>query len=140
MKEKPIIPTVTDESLNLNSRRQLVAEYALLILEKHLQEVRNVADWVAMAGYSTRWLGKCLISHIGKTPSAVLKEERYKKICSAIKSNPTATALSVAGFVAPHWNDRYLYNFLSKYYNTNFTKLRYDVLMDELKMGEENSK
>jgi methylphosphotriester-DNA--protein-cysteine methyltransferase len=108
---------------------QLISKIAHSILDKHLQEIRNVGEWAALTGCSTRWLGKCLKKQLGKTPSTILKEERYKKIRKVIKSNPNCTALFVAKAVATHWTDKHLYTFLSGFAKTNFTQIRYDVLM-----------
>jgi len=90
-----------------------------------------VNDWAEAAGCSRSWLEKCIKKHIGKTPNAILREERYKRIQSVILKNPDATAAFVAGKAAPGWSERRLYNFLSDHYGTNFTKLRYEILHGE---------
>lgn len=111
---------------------QLTAKKAMHILQDKMNDIQNVNDWAKKTGCSRSWLIKCMRYHKGKTPNAVLRDERFKKIQLVILQNPEATASAVADRIAPNWNERRLYNFLRKLYNTNFTILRYGVLNNRL--------
>ncbi|MFU8811997.1 MAG: helix-turn-helix domain-containing protein [Balneolaceae bacterium] len=104
-----------------------IAEQAYSTLEENIEMIRNVNDWASLTGCSRSWLWKCTKRYFGKTPNAILREVRFKKIVSVILENPKAPAKFVAGKVGP-WNGARLYNFLNRYHFTNFTQLRYQVL------------
>lgn len=110
------------------NHRGAVAERACKIMSENIEQIGNVDDWAKLAGISSRWLGICTNSHFSKPPGTLLKKERYKKIRAVIERHPEATAAFVAAHAAPHWNEKNLYNFLSAYHNTNFTRLRTEIL------------
>lgn len=105
-----------------------VVNHVKNLLEENIREIRDVKQLAKLAGYSKRWMSECFKYCEEKSPAVLLREVRYKAIRKIIKSNPTATAAYVANAVAPHWNEKNLYNFLSNHYQTNFTRLRFEIL------------
>ena len=103
------------------------------LLEENIREIQDVKQLAKLAGYSNRWMNECFKYCEEKSPAVLLREVRYKAIRKMIKSNPTATAAYVANAVAPHWNEKNLYNFLSTHYQINFTRLRFEILDGEMK-------
>ena len=94
-----------------------------------MAEVKNVTDWAVKAGYSRNWLSRNIKKNMNRTPNSLLREFRFIRLVKEITKNPSATAAYIAGTIAP-CDEKRLYNFLSKYYNTNFTNLRFKILGD----------
>lgn len=109
------------------------------LLDEKIPEIRDVKQLAKLAGYSKRWMNKCFKYCEEKSPAVLLREVRYIAIRNMIKSNPTATAAYVANEVAPHWNEKNLYNFLSTHYQTNFTRLRFEILDGGMMNSNDNN-
>ena len=104
-----------------------VKKYLLNVLQRDLADIKNVSDWADKAGYSRSWLSRKIKSTTGRTANMLLREYRFKRLVEEIKRNPLATSAFIANTIAP-WNEKRLYNFLSKHHNTNISKLRLEIL------------
>jgi len=122
---------VENHDIKIDNHSILIVNNVKNLLEENIREIRDVKQLAKLAGYSKRWMNECFKYCEEKSPAVLLREARYKEIRKIIKNNPTATAAYVANAVAPHWNEKNLYNFLSNHYQTNFTRLRFEILDGE---------
>jgi AraC-like DNA-binding protein len=108
---------------------RMTATLARHILLENIAQIRTVGEWAERAGCSPNWLGRCIKQLYGLLAREMLRSERYNRIVFVIRNNLEAYAAEVASLVAPHWNDKSLCDFLRRHYQTNFTTLRYMLLI-----------
>ena len=115
---------------------QVTAKYARSILAKHLAEISGVGEWAVRTECSACWLGRCIQKHYGMMAKEMLRDERYKRICTVIRNDPTLRADQVADLVNRTWNGKHLCDFLRRNYKTNFTELKHNLLVARDETGE----
>lgn len=117
------------------SRDIMFAKYAYQILVEEIHEIKNVNEWAEKTENSRSYLNRCVKLCHKKTPNVLLRDVRYQRICKIVDREPFAFAKEVAHQVAPHWDGKRLSNFLTYYYDTNFTELNYRILNKKKKGG-----
>lgn len=97
-------------------------------LEEHIAAIPNVQCWAEEAGVSRRWLCKSMKEVYRVPPKIILREMKYEKVVRLIQEqNLEAGCYSVA-VDAGFKNAAALSKFLSAFYGSNFTDLKFKIL------------
>ena len=111
------------------------AEQVVRLLVERIAEIPDVKGWAEEAGVSRRWLCKTMKAVYGKSPKIILREVRYEKVVRLIrKDGIDATCYSVA-VDAGFGESKKVSMFLSSFYDTNFTKLKMELLQKDAQIN-----
>ncbi len=113
----------------MNNRHSTMLVPELLVLNKHLHKIRTVSEWARNCCISESSLNKRINTILGTSPKIVLRELRFEVICSLIREQglqATSQGVAIDSGLGIRSND--LYKFLSIYYGTTFTRLRYEII------------
>lgn len=102
-------------------------EQSVIMLEKHLEEIPNVIAWAAFMGFSRSYFCTSFTRYFGETPSEKLRSIRYKRVHKVVLRYPHESSNSITKRIGLN-NEQALYKFLSRHYDTNFTKVRNKLL------------
>jgi len=108
-------------------RQKIEAEKALWVLKKEIERVRYVKDWAVLAKCSKTKLNQLMKIQFGITAKTVLKNTRLEMIKETITKHPEYGCFAVAkenGLC----NEKELYKFLNRNFETSFTELRFELL------------
>ncbi|TVR19724.1 MAG: AraC family transcriptional regulator [Balneolaceae bacterium] len=97
-------------------------------MEERIADIPNVQTWAFEASVSREWLYKAMKVMHGKPPKIILREIKYEKVVRLIrKRGLEAGCYSVA--VDTGFKDAAsLSKFLSRFYETNFTNLKAEII------------
>lgn len=106
-------------------------EHSVRLLEERIADIPDVQTWASESGVSRRWLSKSMKLVYGKSPKIILREMKYEKVVWLISEEGVdASCYSVAvdtGF----GNEIALSKFLKAFYETNFTKLKVEIVNEK---------
>jgi AraC-like DNA-binding protein len=111
--------------------KRLKAERALQILADQIENIRYVKDWASEVGCTETTLTRLCKCYFNTNSKQVLKKVRYRKICKLIESNPEITSYAVAQSSGLH-NEQNLFKFLKRHFDTTYSEIRYEVLIQQL--------
>ena len=106
------------------------AEIALQILDQKITSIRYVQDWALILGCSKTKLTRLITTHYKMSPKDLMKQVRLERIRKTIKENPEFGSYAVADECGLP-NDKVLYQFLNRNFETSFSDLRFEILWNE---------
>lgn len=112
-----------------NSLRSIEARHAIQILESNIDKIRYVKEWANLLGYSKGKLNNLTDLEFGISAKNLMKEIRLRRIKQIILEHPEYGSYAVA-IESGLSNERELYKFLNRNYNTCFSKLKYNLYID----------
>lgn len=98
-------------------------EEAVSFLKENIDEIYTVSEWADARGYSRGYFSELIRDEFDKTPYAILKNEKYKKVKQLVRENSDSKGRVIAndaGFA----DEKALYKFLSFHYQTSLSELR----------------
>ncbi|MTI86964.1 MAG: AraC family transcriptional regulator [Balneolaceae bacterium] len=114
----------------INEKRKIEeAKRAVYILEHKIHEIRYVKDWALIFGCSKTKLNNLITIQFCVSPKVMMKQVRFERIKDTIKKDPSLCSFAVAdqcGLL----NEKTLYQFLSRNFETSFSNLRFKLLWD----------
>lgn len=110
-------------------RQRKEAEQAVRVLKKEIEHIRYVKDWAILAKCSKTKLNQLMKTRFGVTAKTILKNTRLEVIKETIAENPDLGCYAIACECGLN-NERELYKFLNRNFETSFTDLRFDILWD----------
>lgn len=113
----------------LNDMIHLKACVACDILANNIKDIRYVTDWALKLGYSTKTLERIVKKNFGMTAKQKLRKTRFDLIKLFLKEDPLITSYQLALKVGLK-NEQQVFHFLSRNYDTNFSKLKYKIFME----------
>lgn len=116
-----------EEKKRLLTRR--AAERAYKKLREEISEIRYVGDWAMKTNCSRTKLLKVIKAHYKITPKEMLRKTRYEMIKDRINDNPEINSYVVAVENGLK-NEKELFKFLNRNFDTNFSKLRFKILIE----------
>ncbi len=114
-----------------NDFRSLKTRSVYSVLQLNIHMIDSVESWAGLSGVSRSWLYKAMNDSYGKNPKLLIREKRFEKMITVLKNDPEATGYCIAA-EAGLQDEQALYKFLSRYYETNLTKLRIEVIKSKL--------
>jgi AraC-like DNA-binding protein len=102
-------------------------EKSIEILKSNIQEIPTVNSWAELMGYSRSYFSTCFTHCFGEPPSKCLCRIRYRQLHKKILKYPHITSRAVACELGLK-DEKALYKFLSRHYDTNFTEVREKLL------------
>lgn len=105
------------------------AQNAALILKSSITDIRHVQDWALKVGCSKTKLNRLITKYYGVSPKTLMMLIRLECIMKTIKENPETCCYAVATECGLG-NEKVLYQFLSRNFDTSFSDLRIKVLFD----------
>ncbi|MEX0681813.1 MAG: helix-turn-helix domain-containing protein [Balneolales bacterium] len=112
---------------NDSAYRQI--ELSVDILIKNIIDIQRVNDWAGLVGYSRAHFCRKFTREFGENPKMVLRRTKFRRICSAIQSDWSATAYKIALDVGMQ-NEKALHKFLSRNFQLNFMALKDQLKRD----------
>lgn len=113
-------------------------ESSIKILKNNIQEIPTVNSWAEFMGYSRSYFSTSFTGFFGETPSKCLCRIRYRQLHKKILKYPHKTSYAIACELGLK-DEKALYKFLSRHYDTNFTEVR-NKLMKKRRMEAGDSK
>ena len=110
------------------------AHKACRILEEEIANIRYVQDWAAKAGCSKKKLQRLIKACFGIAAKQKLKKIRFKVIQQTIQEQPDITSYALAKKVGLE-SEQIVHQFLSRNFETNFSNLKVEVLMNQNEWG-----
>lgn len=98
------------------------------ILVRNVDSIPNVQCWAKEAGVSRRWLCESVKAVHGKPPKIVLREVKFEKVVKLISGEGLNASCYSVAVDAGFKRSKNVSEFLSSYYDTNFTALKMDLL------------
>ncbi|WP_421775477.1 hypothetical protein [Gracilimonas sp.] len=105
------------------------AQNAALILKSDIRSIRHVQDWAFKVRCSKTKLNRLIAKHYGISPKMLMMLVRLDSIIKVIKKHPEMGCYGVANECGLR-NDKVLYQFLSRNFDTSFSELRIKTLCD----------
>ncbi|MBD3616718.1 MAG: hypothetical protein HUJ22_09095 [Gracilimonas sp.] len=108
-------------------RDSLKAQQAVSLLEQEIAKIRYVKDWALFVGCSKTTLNHLVKAEFNVSAKSKMKTIRFKKIKKMIREHPDfgCTAVAIESGLK---NERELYKFLTRNFEINYTKLRFNLL------------
>ena len=103
-------------------------EQAVRLLKENIANIPNVKSWAREAGVSREWLYKNMNKMHGEPPKMIVRNVRYKKVIQLIKRYGLEAASYRVAVGAGHRDASALSKFLSSHFDTNFTRLKDEIL------------
>ena len=108
-----------------------MAEESVQILVKEIAGIRSVKQWAESCYVSRSGLKKRMNAVYGRYPKSILREIRFETICLLIsEKGPMAASIDVALESGLGPSSDALYKFLSRNFDTTFTDLKSEILID----------
>lgn len=108
----------------------LKAKNAVRILEQEIASIRYVKNWAVLVGCSKTKLNQLIRYEFAVSAKAMMKNIRFRKIKQTIEEHPNYGSFAVAKENGLE-NERELYKFLSRNFDTNFSELSFQIHWDE---------
>jgi methylphosphotriester-DNA--protein-cysteine methyltransferase len=108
------------------------AAESVQILVREIDKIRSVKQWAEYCFVSRSCLKSRIRKRFGKYPKKVLQEIRYEIICHLIsKQGITAQSARIAYDSGLGASSDALYKFLSRHFDTTFSQLKHEILVEE---------
>jgi hypothetical protein len=122
-------------STGMDNKNGNKAEKVVRTLIEEIDSIRYVKQWAKEANVSRSWLKKKMKTTYDKPPKIILREVRFEVITFLIMGKGVeASSLCVANESGVGKTSDALYKFLSRHYETTFTRLKEKVLTGEHKV------
>jgi AraC-like DNA-binding protein len=118
----------------MNERKPTIGEIrarqAVDLLIENIEDIRSVKEWAEKSGISRRWLCKSMKEMYDKPPKIILREIKYEKVVRLIHKDGIDTNCYSVAIDAGFGEPKNVSRFLSSFYDTTFTKLKMDILVE----------
>lgn len=111
--------------------KEVWAKKAVEILLKEIKHIKSVNSWAHKVGHTRAWLGKYIKEVYGLPPKQIIRKVRYEKILQEIKNHTNGTSRFIASLSGLQ-DEKSLYKFLKRHYNTNFTEIRRKIIYQSI--------
>ncbi|SMO78650.1 AraC family transcriptional regulator [Gracilimonas mengyeensis] len=101
------------------------------ILSEEISQIRHVKDWAEFANCSTTKLNKTVKIHFGISAKKMMKEVRFISIKTVLSNAPYCGSYNLAQ-ISGLSNEQELYKFLKINFNTTYTDLKYEILINRM--------